>query len=317
MHFGITGGAGFIGTNLARLLLDQGHKVTILDDLSTGLQSNIVNLDIEFIENSIADLGCVISFAKSVDFIFHLGARGSVPRSLENPQATWEVNSLGTFHVLEAARFAGIPVLFSSSSSVYGDNPLIPKNETHRLSPITPYAASKAAAEAFAYAYAKSYQMNISIVRFFNVFGPYQRPDHVYAAVIPKWIWAALKDEELVIYGDGETTRDFTFVDTVTSALYEFSRITEPRSLPVNLAFGKPVSLNLVISELKSFFPRLRVRYEDERKGDLRASENDPKVLREVLPHLTEIEFKEGLNRTVSWLQNKFKSESIDEGESV
>ncbi len=303
MRFGITGGAGFIGSNLVRLLIDRGHEVVVIDDFSTGLQSNLQGLDVEIFHDTLVDFENVRRFAQGVEYIFHLGARGSVPRSLEDPRSTLEVNTLGTFNVLEAARFLGIPVLFSSSSSVYGDNPLFPKDESHRLSPISPYAASKAAAESFAYAYAKSYNMRVSIIRFFNVFGPHQRPDHAYAAVIPKWIWAALKSDDLVVYGDGETTRDFTFVDTVTDALYKIAIREYDRQLPINLAFGRPISLNYVLSELQRYFPNLNVQYENERKGDLRASANDPKILRTVLPDLLEIEFREGLSKTVDWLR--------------
>lgn len=308
MRFGITGGAGFIGSNLARLLIGKGYPVVILDDFSTGLETNLKGLDAEVIHGTLSDFDTVQNFTKMVDHVFHLGARGSVPRSIKNPKATFDVNTLGTFNVLEAARYSNLTVTFSSSSSVYGDNHLLPKVETHRLSPITPYAASKAAAENFAYAYSKSYGMKISIVRFFNVFGPYQRHDHAYAAVIPKWIWAAINGDPLILYGDGETTRDFTYVDTVTEALYGIASNRFERDLPINLAFGKPVSLNYIIGELQRFFPEIRVQYMDKREGDLPASENDPTVLKSVLPDLKEIDFCEGLSRTVDWLRDSTKS---------
>lgn len=306
MRFGITGGAGFIGSNLSRLLLNEGHEVVILDDFSTGLISNLKGLDVDIIDGSLLDNRQVENFVASSDFIFHLAARGSVPRSLEDPLATFEVNTQGTLNVLEAVRKKRISLVFTSSSSVYGDNMDLPKRENQRISPITPYAASKASAESFVYAYAKSYGLNLVNVRFFNVYGPFQRPDHVYAAVIPKWIWAALNNQELIVHGDGEATRDFTYVDSVTTALHKIALQSDLCTSPLNLAFGHPVSLNSLLTTLKTYFPNLQVRFENQRHGDLRASANDPAQLHAHFPDLTETTFEVGLENTIDWLKTKY-----------
>ena len=211
----ITGGAGFIGSNLAESLIKKGFDVIIIDDLSTGLIANIDMKNCEFREFSINDATKLKKALKDTETIFHLGARGSVPRSIKNPVATHEVNATGTLNVLEAARESGAHVIFSSSSSVYGRNMQLPKEEKMWLGPMTPYAASKLSAESYVEAYGSSYELPVTILRFFNVFGPRQRPDHEYAAVIPKWIWLAMQGKPVDLYGDGTQSRDFTYVKTV------------------------------------------------------------------------------------------------------
>ena len=183
----VTGGAGFVGTNLVLSLLNHGYDVKIFDDLSTGLEQNIPK-DAEFINASLLDTSNLNNAIKDCDVVVHLGARGSVPRSIKDPIATHDVNSSGTLNVLEAARSSGSHYIFSSSSSVYGSNMSLPKSEDMVLRPLTPYAASKMSGEALSLAYAKSYELPVSTFRFFNIFGPWQRPDHEYAAVLPKWI---------------------------------------------------------------------------------------------------------------------------------
>jgi UDP-glucose 4-epimerase len=302
MKVGITGGAGFIGTNLSRRLRDQGHQVTVLDDLSTGLRSNLDGLDVNFIEGSITDRATVENFVDQVDKVVHLGARGSVPRSIKNPRATHAVNTLGTFEILEAARVGKKSVIYSSSSSVYGANPTLPKKEDQWVLPITPYAASKLAAEGFASAYNSSFGMNVLTFRFFNVFGPWQRPDHDYAAVIPKWIWAAMNDREIEVHGDGEQTRDFTSVFTVLDVI-ETALMEDVRSLgPVNLAFGNRISLNQVLKEMSKTFPNMKVKNVGDRPGDVRNSQNEAGYLKELFPHVVPTPFEQALNETISWL---------------
>jgi len=302
MIIGVTGGAGFIGTNLSRRLRDQGHQVTVLDDLSTGLRSNLDGLDVNFIEGSIADRATVENFVDQVDKVVHLGARGSVPRSIKNPRATHAVNTLGTFEILEAARARKKSVIYSSSSSVYGANPALPKKEDQWVLPITPYAASKLAAEGFASAYNTSFGMNVLTFRFFNVFGPWQRPDHDYAAVIPKWIWAAMNDREIEVHGDGEQTRDFTSVFTVLDVI-ETALMEDVRSLgPVNLAFGNRISLNQVLKEMSKTFPNMKVKNVGDRPGDVRNSQNEAGYLKELFPHVVPTPFEQALNETISWL---------------
>ena len=230
----ITGGAGFVGTNLALDLLESDHDVKIIDDLSTGLKENIP-VEAEFINQSLTDINQVKEAIKDCEVVVHLGARGSVPRSIKNPIATHDVNSTGTLNVLEAARQNGSHYIFSSSSSVYGSNKTLPKNEEMILRPMTPYAASKLSGEALSLAYAKSYDLPVSVFRFFNIFGPWQRPDHEYAAVLPKWINKCLQGEEIEIFGDGEQTRDFTYVGTVVKIISRCisNKVLHPE--PVNL----------------------------------------------------------------------------------
>jgi UDP-glucose 4-epimerase len=195
----ITGGAGFIGTNLTLRLLKSGYDVKVLDDLSTGLRQNI-SKDAEFINGSILETSQINRVIEDCEVVVHLGARGSVPRSIKDPVATHNVNSTGTLNVLEAARTLKLHYIFSSSSSVYGSNMVLPKNEDMVLRPITPYAASKMSGEGLSLAYAKTYNLPVSTFRFFNVFGPWQRPDHEYAAVLPKWISQCMRGDEIEIF---------------------------------------------------------------------------------------------------------------------
>ena len=299
----ITGGAGFVGTNLAIKLLEIGHEVKIFDDLSTGLAQNIPK-NVQFVEANILDIDKLQSVAKGIEVIIHLGARGSVPRSIKDPVATHNVNSTGTLNVLEAARANGSHYIFSSSSSVYGSNMKLPKNEDMVLRPLTPYAASKMSGEALSLAYSKSYALPISTFRFFNIFGPWQRPDHEYAAVLPKWISKCLNGDEIEIFGDGQQTRDFTYVGTVVQIIASciLNKVLHPE--PVNLAFGNRISLNQVVELLRSKFPDLNVKYLPPRKGDVLHSENDPNLLKSLYPDIHADKFENSLQKTIDWFKN-------------
>jgi UDP-glucose 4-epimerase len=303
----VTGGAGFVGTNLVHELVRHKHQVVVVDDLSTGMASNLSHLELDFHDISIVDKSKLSKALSGVEHIFHLAARGSVPRSLKHPVATVEVNVIGTQNVLEVARENGAQVVFSSSSSVYGANLELPKTERMWTSPISPYAASKLAGEALMESYAKSYEMNIVNFRFFNIFGPYQRPDHVYAAVIPKWIWSALHNQPLTLFGDGTQTRDFTFVETVIEVLMNTLSWKKGHEDPINLAFGNRISLNEVLSTLRSTFPNSVIDHQPTRLGDVVDSQNQANYVRELFPTVTPISFSEGLNKTINW----FKSEGI------
>jgi UDP-glucose 4-epimerase len=299
----ITGGAGFVGTNLAIKLLEIGHEVKIFDDLSTGLAQNIPK-NVEFVEASILDIDKLQSVAKGIEVIVHLGARGSVPRSIKDPVATHNVNSTGTLNVLEAARANGSHYIFSSSSSVFGSNMKLPKNEDMVLRPLTPYAASKMSGEALSLAYSRSFALPISTFRFFNIFGPWQRSDHEYAAVLPKWISKCLNGDEIEIFGDGQQTRDFTYVGTVVQIIASciLNKVLHPE--PVNLAFGNRISLNQVVELLRSKFPDLNVKYLPPRKGDVLHSENDPKLLKSLYPDIIADKFENSLQKTIDWFKN-------------
>ena len=299
----MTGGAGFIGSNLVARLINEGHDVVVIDDLSTGLLSNVKDQACEFRELTITDFGALNSAIKDCETIFHLGARGSVPRSMKNPVATHEVNTTGTLNVLEVARESGAHVLFSSSSSVYGRNMQLPKDESMWLGPMTPYAASKLAAEGYVQAYASAYKVPTTLLRFFNVFGPRQRPDHEYAAVLPKWIWLAMQGQPIDVYGDGTASRDFTYVDTVLDIAMTAMQEKVITEGAMNLAYGNRIFLNDTIEILRKHFPDLQVNYKPERLGDVKESQNSPELLKRLFPNVQPKPFDESLSETVSWLK--------------
>jgi len=301
----VTGGAGFVGSNLVRHLLAVGkYDVVVLDDFSTGMKSNLEGLDVQIIEEDIANQSASIFNTKNnYDTIVHLAARGSVPRSIKNPTATTNTNVIGTQNLLEFARKNNSHFLFSSSSSVYGKNLQLPKVESDWIHPLTPYAASKAAAEAYVLAYSNSFGIPISLFRFFNIFGPWQRPDHVYSAVIPKWIWKAMQGQAIEIFGNGEQTRDFTYIGTVTDTLQ--TAISERKNFDgtVNLAFGNRVSLNQLTEILRREFPNLEILYTEPRQGDVIDSQNNPSLIQSLFPKVIPQSFDLGLDETINWFK--------------
>jgi UDP-glucose 4-epimerase len=298
----ITGGAGFIGSNLAASLIAKGHEVTIIDDLSTGLIANIDRKNSDFKELSITDASKLKKALKGAETIFHLAARGSVPRSIKNPVATHDVNATGTLNVLEAARESGAHVIFSSSSSVYGRNMQLPKEEKMWLGPMTPYAASKLAAEGYVESYGTSYEIPVTLLRFFNVFGPRQRPDHEYAAVIPKWIWLAMQGKPVDLYGDGTQSRDFTYVKTVVDIAISAMENKVTTQGAVNLAYGNRIFLSEVVNLLRDEFPNLEVNSLPIRAGDVKESQNSPELLKSLFPNVMPYQFKDALKETINWL---------------
>lgn len=291
-----------MGTNLVLRLISEGHDVVVIDDFSTGLRSNVDQLDCETKEISLLDESALEKSLIGCEWIFHLGARGSVPRSIKNPQATFEANTVGTLNAINAARKFGSRFVFSSSSSVYGRNLELPKREESWMAPLTPYAASKLSGEAIVQSYAESFGIPAITFRFFNIFGPWQRPDHDYAAVVPKWIWKAIRNEELQVFGDGSTSRDFTYVDTVIEVLYSTLKRKLSYPTPVNLAFGNNISLNHLLERLKDIYPNLQVSYRPERKGDVLASQNDPALIKQLFPEVQPVSFEQGIIRTHDWL---------------
>ena len=297
----VTGGAGFVGTNLVRALLKENHEVVIIDDFSTGLKGNLKGLDVKVNEISVVDADRVSKALEKSEYIFHLGARGSVPRSLKNPRATMDVNVTGTLNILESARRTGAAVAFSSSSSVYGSNLELPKSEKMWMAPLTPYAASKLSGEALVASYAASFGISAVTYRFFNIFGPWQRPDHDYAAVIPKWIWKLIHNESIEVFGDGNQSRDFTYIDTVVSILIQGFKEKVNHPNPVNLAFGSRITLNQCIDELRVKFSKLDVNYAPERAGDVKNSQSDPALLTSIFPHIKPVGFSQALENTYQW----------------
>ena len=300
----VTGGAGFIGSNLTKRLLSEGYDVVVIDDLSTGLLSNVDQDKSTFHQISITDLKALTIALKECKTIFHLAARGSVPRSIKNPVATHEVNATGTLNILEVARATGAHVVFSSSSSVYGRNMQLPKDESMWLGPMTPYAASKLAAEGYVQAYASAYNVPTTLLRFFNVFGPRQRPDHEYAAVLPKWIWLAMQGMPIDVYGDGTASRDFTYVETVLDIAMTAMNEKVITEGAMNLAYGNRIFLNDTIEMLKKHFPNLQVNYRENRLGDVKESQNSPSLLKALFPTISPKPFEDALAETVVWLKD-------------
>jgi UDP-glucose 4-epimerase len=300
---GVTGGAGFIGSNLVRRLVSEQHEVVVFDDLSTGLISNIDKTSCTFVNASITDPKALQTWLKDCQTIFHLAARGSVPRSIKSPMATHDVNATGTLNVLEVARSSGAHVIFSSSSSVYGRNMQLPKDESMWLGPMTPYAASKLAAEGYVQAYASAYKVPTTLLRFFNVFGPRQRPDHEYAAVLPKWIWLAMQGKAIDVYGDGSASRDFTSVDTVLDIAMTAMNEKVLTEGAMNLAYGNRIFLSDIIEFLRRHFPDLQVNFVAERLGDVKESQNAPVLLKSLFPKVQPKPFEAALDETVLWLK--------------
>jgi len=305
----VTGGAGFIGANLCRSLVAVPHvdQVVALDDLSTGSAANLDGVaGVELVEGSILDTDLIGRLAGDTDAVVHLAARPSVPRSLLDPVATHEVNATGTLRILEAARLhGGRHVVVASSSSVYGSNPALPKREDLAPRPVSPYAASKLAAESYALAYQHSFGTPTLAFRFFNVFGPLQSADHAYAAVIPAFLARALRGEPLEVHGDGGQTRDFTYVGTVCSVLVDAVLRTVTAPGPVNLAFGTRVSLLEVIDRIEEVLGRPLDRvHTGPRPGDVRDSQADQHALARLFPDVRPVPFDEGLQATVSWFED-------------
>jgi UDP-glucose 4-epimerase len=308
MKIAVTGGAGFIGSNLVRALSEtsQVTEVVVVDDLSTGSRDNLTG-PARFVEGTIlADDHLDQAFAGAASVV-HLAAIPSVPRSVLNPLASHEANATGTVKVLEAARRHEVgQVIVASSSSVYGANPELPKHEGMRPMPLSPYAVSKLATEAYALAYSSCYGLPVLPFRFFNVFGPGQPADHAYAAVVPAFVSAALDDRPLQVFGDGRQTRDFTFVGTVCAVIVDAVLRRVATTDPVNLAFGSRTSLLELITELEGVFGRrLEVVHEPPRPGDVRDSQADNRVLRSLFPDVRPHPLRLGLAETVEWLSSR------------
>jgi len=306
----VTGGAGFIGANLCReLTLRTGHQVTVLDDLSTGKRANLAGLDVELRVGSVLDPEDVTAACRGADAIVHLAAVPSVPRSLENPRHSHDVNVTGTVAVLDAARGIGAHVVVASSSSVYGSNPALPKTEDLVCRPTSPYGVTKLAAESYTAAYRASFGLDSIAFRFFNVFGPLQAPGHAYAAVLPAFIDNALRARPLTIFGDGRQSRDFTFVDSVVDVLIEAVKRRTTSETPVNLASGDRTTLNEMVTMLSNILGReLDVEYQPARIGDVEHSQGSPATLRALFPRNRPVPLSMGLLRTISWMENEILS---------
>lgn len=304
----VTGGAGFIGANLCRFLVESGTaaSVTAFDDLSTGLATNLDGLTgVELVEGDIRDPAQLATVLPGADAVVHLAARPSVPRSIQDPFASHDVNATGTLRVLEAMRAADVRhVVVASSSSVYGANPELPKVETLTPMPVSPYAVSKLATESYALSYQRVFGLEAVAFRFFNVFGPLQRAGHAYAAVVPAFVSAALEGRPLPIHGDGSQTRDFTYVGSVAEVIARVLRDRASSDTPVNLAFGTRYSLLDVIDLLEKVLGQPLARaHTDPRPGDVHDSQADQTAVRALVPDLEPLDLETGLRETVAWFR--------------
>jgi nucleoside-diphosphate-sugar epimerase len=301
----VTGGAGFIGSHLATALSAIGAKVTVLDDLSAGGDPKTLPTNVEFVNGSILDSAVVEKCTAGRQLVFHQAALGSVPRSVEQPRLFHEVNVTGTLNVLEAARNAGVKrVMFAASSSAYGDSETLPKIETMPAIPRSPYAANKVACEALLSAYAASYSIDTVNLRYFNIFGPRQSPDNAYAAVIAAFAKALLKGQNPQIYGDGEQSRDFTYVDNVVLANLLAAKSEKPlKGAVFNVACGQRVTVTELAHEMARLLGRsdLTPIYKPERAGDVKHSLADLSRTTTNLRYRPIVNFKQGLAITVKW----------------
>lgn len=316
MRLLITGGAGFIGSNLAREAARHGHDVTVLDDLSTGRRENLDGLPVRLIEGSVTEPDDVqAALAGGADSIVHLAALASVPRSLDDPLEAHDVNVTGTLLVLEAARRAGVPhVVVASSSAVYGLNESLPKTERDWVRPVSPYGVTKLAAEQYVLAYQESFGLATLAFRFFNVYGPGQAAGHPYAAVIPIFVDAVLRGAPVPLDGDGLQSRDFTFVGTVARVLLEAAerRLAHPE--PVNLAYGTNTTVVDLLSSIEALTGiRPTVERRPARLGDVRHSQADNRVLLELFEGVAPVPLVDGLAETVAW----FRASAPTAGDTV
>jgi nucleoside-diphosphate-sugar epimerase len=305
----VTGGAGFIGSHLVEALLKINYQVRVLDNFMTGKRQNISSIlsHIQLIEGDLRDFETVRKAAEAVDFIFHLGALPSVPRSIQDPITSNDVNIQGTLHVLEAARQMKVKrVIFSSSSSVYGDSPILPKREDAVPNPLSPYAVTKLAGEHYCKVYYKIYGLETVCLRYFNVFGPKQDPTSQYAAAIPRFINALLVNKPPLVYGDGEQSRDFTYVDNVVQANILAIEAPEAPGQILNIAYGKQVTVNELIKTLNAILgKKIQPIYESSRPGDIRHSLADISQARRILGFSPTVSLEEGLRRAVAWFMDK------------
>ncbi len=303
----VTGGGGFIGSHLARSLLERGHRVRILDNFSTGKPSNIADIQdrVELIEGTIADATICKRACEGVDFVFHKAAAPSVPKSVEDPETAHRSNAEGMFNMLIAARDAKVRrFVFAGSSAAYGELPGLPKSESMGTSPLSPYAVHKIMGEHYCAVFANCYGLETISLRYFNVFGPRQDPKSQYAAAIPAFITAIINDQSPTIYGDGEQTRDFTYIDNVIEANMKAIAADKTNGEIVNIACGRKISVNEIIAEINAALGKnVACNYVGERAGDIKHSWADIERAKAVIGFEPVIDLAEGLKRTIAWYQ--------------
>jgi nucleoside-diphosphate-sugar epimerase len=302
----VTGGAGFIGSNIADELIRQGAKVNILDNFVTGFRENLdeINGDFNFIEGDINDDETLRKSMENVEIVFHQAALPSVFRSVENPMETHQACANGTLNVLMKAKEAGARrVIYAASSSAYGDQPTLPKIESMRPEPLSPYAAAKLMGEYYCQVFSKVYNLETICLRYFNVFGPRQNPSSMYSGVISRFIDALMKNETPVIYGDGEQSRDFTYIANVVNANIKASQTDKGIGEVMNAANGERISLNELLEVLKKITGKTDVKadFQPERKGDVKHSQCSNEKAREYIDYEKLVGLEEGLKKTINW----------------
>lgn len=304
----VTGGAGFIGSHITQRLLSNGARVRVLDNLSTGHRENLEEIsggrDLDFVEGSIIDAAALKRALDGVELVYHQAAIPSVPRSVANPLETHDACVNGTFMVLDAARQSGVRrVVYAASSSAYGDQPTLPKEEEMRPDPLSPYAVAKLTGEYYCQVFTRAYGLETVALRYFNVFGPRQDPSSQYSGVISRFIFSLMRGERPVIYGDGEQSRDFTYIDNVVQANMLAGETTKGIGQVMNVANGQRITLNELLDTLKEITARTNVQaeYRESRAGDVRHSLADITRARQMLGYEPGVELKEGLRHTLDW----------------
>jgi len=307
MRYLVTGGAGFIGSNTVDELVRRGHSVVVLDDMSAGKEENLAEIrsKITFIRGSITDIEAVQKAMHQAEYVIHLAARTSVPRSVKDPVETNKVNVDGTLNILLAARDNKVKrVVFAASSSAYGETATLPKNEAMQPEPISPYGVSKYVGELYAQTFGKCYGLESVRLRYFNIFGPRQDPSSPYSGVLSKFVTAFLDEEQPVVYGDGEQTRDFTYVDNAVQANLLACEAPGVVGRVFNVGTGERISLNQTLELLRRITGKaLAAKYEPTRDGDIKDSQADIRNARESLGYEPTVMFEEGLERTFAWYQ--------------
>ena len=307
MRYLVTGGAGFIGSNTVDELVRRGESVVVLDDLSAGKEDNLAEVrnKISFIKGNINDLEAVRRAMHEADYVLHLAARTSVPRSIKDPLETNRINIEGTLNVLVAARDAKVKrVVLAASSSAYGETPTLPKVETMQPQPISPYGITKYVGELYAQVFGKVYGLQNVCLRYFNVFGPRQDPTSPYSGVLAKFCTAFLEKTDPVVFGDGQQTRDFTYIDNVVQANLLACEAPAASGKVINIGTGARISLNQTLQLLREInASELQAKYDPARDGDIRDSQADITLAREALKYDPTVDFPEGLRRTFAWYQ--------------
>ncbi len=303
--FLVTGGAGFIGSNICTKLISQGCFVRVIDNLLTGKKSNLAAISdkIEFIEADMGNQDAARAAMKGIDVVLHHGALPSVPRSVDDPALTHRHCVDATFTLLLAARDAKVKrFVYAASSSAYGDTPILPKVETMPVNPLSPYAAAKLMCEYYCSVFYKVYGLQTISLRYFNVFGPHQDPASQYAAAIPAFVTSILKDKPPTVYGDGEQSRDFTYVDNVVEANLLAARTKQTSGEVVNIACGEAITVNAIIDMINKIVGKnIKPTYVPPNKGDVKHSLADITIAKKLLGFKPVVSFKEGLAKAIEW----------------